>query len=90
MLKDLLYLGVGGALLAKEKIEEELQELVEKGKLSKDEVQKIIENAKEKGKEEEEKIKNELKEAIKEVIKELNIATKDDINELKNLLQKDN
>jgi polyhydroxyalkanoate synthesis regulator phasin len=90
MLKDLLYLGIGGALLAKEKIEEELQELVEKGKLSKDEVQKIIENAKEKGKEEEEKIKNELKEAIKEVIKELNIATKDDINELKNLLQKDN
>jgi len=30
MLKDLIYIGLGGALLAKEKVEQELGELVEK------------------------------------------------------------
>ena len=35
MLKDLIYTSLGGALLAKEKVEAELEKLREKGKLSK-------------------------------------------------------
>jgi len=54
MLKDLFYIGLGGALLAKEKVEKELNELVEKGKLNKEEAQKLIDKAKTKGEEEEE------------------------------------
>jgi polyhydroxyalkanoate synthesis regulator phasin len=34
MLKELLYTGMGGALLLKEKVEEELKKLEEKGKIS--------------------------------------------------------
>ena len=64
MLKDLIYLGVGSALLAKEKVEEELQKLVEKGKVSKDEVKKIVEEAKKKGEEEEKRAKEELKKLL--------------------------
>ncbi|NPA50524.1 MAG: hypothetical protein GXO02_02725 [Epsilonproteobacteria bacterium] len=89
MLKDILTLTIGSALLAKEKIEEELNQLVEKEKISKEEAKKIIENAKAKGKEAQEKLQEEIKKALKEVINELNIATKDDINELKELLIKD-
>jgi len=87
MIKDLIYIGLGSALLAKERVEEELDKLVEKGKLSKDEAQKLIDNAKNRGKEEEKRVKNELRDAIKEVLRELNIATKDDIKELKELLK---
>ncbi len=86
MLKDLVYLGLGGAMLAKERVEEELQNLVEKGKLSKDDASKLISKAKERGKEEEERVKKELRDTLKEVMKELNLATKDDIEDLKKLI----
>ncbi len=83
MLKDLLTLGVGGALLAKEKVEEELKELIDKGKVSKEEAQKLIDQAKAKGEEQEAALKKELKKALKEVIEEMGLATKEDIEELK-------
>ena len=89
MLKDLIYLGLGGALLAKEKMEEELGELVEKGKLSKEEAMKLVEKAKERGREKEEQAKDELKKVIKEVIEELGLATKEDIEDLKKTLKGD-
>jgi len=88
MLKDLIYIGLGGALLAKEKVEQELNELVEKGKLNKEEAQKFIDKAKSKGEAEEEAAKAKLKEAIKEVLDEMGIATKADIEALKNDLKK--
>ena len=83
MLKDLFYIGLGGALLAKEKVEKELNELVEKGKLNKEEAQKLIDKAKAKGEEEEKEAKAKLKEAIREVLNEMDLATKSDIEELK-------
>jgi len=83
MLKDLIYIGLGGALLAKEKVENELNELVEKGKLNKEEAQKFIDKAKAKGEEEEKEFKAKLKEAIREVLDEMDLATKEDIEALK-------
>jgi polyhydroxyalkanoate synthesis regulator phasin len=83
MLKDLIYIGLGGALLAKEKVEKELDEMVEKGKLNKEEAQKLIDKAKAKGEEEEKAFKAKLKEAVREVLDEMNLATKADIEALK-------
>lgn len=88
MLKDLFYLGLGGALLAKEKVAEELDKLIEKGKVSKEDVQNIIEQAKKKGEEEEKRARRELKKLLKEVVREMDLATKKDIEELKRLLEK--
>ena len=82
MLKDLIYIGLGGALLAKEKVEEELSELVEKGKLNKEEAQSFIDKAKVKGEEEEKEFKAHLKEVIKETLEEMDVATKKDIKAL--------
>jgi len=87
-MRDLLYLGIGGALLLKEKVESELQKLVERGKLSKEEAKKVLEEAKRKGEEEERKAKEELKRLLREVIEEIGVATKEDIEELKRLLAK--
>lgn len=83
MIKELLYTGLGGALLLKERVEEEVEKLQEKGKLSKEDADKFIEKLKSKGEEEEEKLRSHIKEALKEVIDEMGLATKADIEALK-------
>lgn len=88
MLKDLMYIGLGGALLAKEKVEKELNVLVEKGKLNKDEAQNFIDKAKVKGEEEEKEFRSHLKEMIKETFEEMGVATKEDIKTLTDEMKK--
>ena len=83
MIKELLYTGLGGALLLKERVEEEVEKLQEKGKLSKEDADKFIEKLKIRGEEEEEKLKAHIKDALKEVIDEMGLATKSDIEALK-------
>ncbi|PHS35302.1 MAG: hypothetical protein COB07_13230 [Sulfurovum sp.] len=82
MFKDLLTIGLGGALLAKEKVDKELSELVEKGKLNKEDAQRFIDKAKIKGEEEEKEFRSHLKKMIKETLEEMNVATKEDIQTL--------
>ena len=83
MIKEILYTGLGGAILLKERVEEEVEKLQEKGKLSKEDDDAFIEKLKTRGEEEEEKIKAQIKEALKEVIDEMGLATKADIEALK-------
>ena len=83
MIKELLYTGLGGAILLKERVEEEVEKLQEKGKLSKEDADKFIEKLKIRGEEEEEKLKAHIKDALKEVIDEMGLATKADIEALK-------
>jgi len=79
MLKELVYAGLGAATILKEKIESEAN--VEEGK-------NLFETLEHKGQEADEKFKTELKSIIKEIIQELNLATKDDIEQLKQELTK--
>ncbi|WP_309500149.1 hypothetical protein [Sulfurovum sp.] len=83
MIKEILYAGLGGALLLKERVDEEIEKLQERGKLSKEDAEKFLEKLKTRGEEEEEKMKTYIKEALKEVIDEMGLATKADIEALK-------
>lgn len=83
MLKELIFTGLGGALVLKEKIEEELKKLEEKGKLDTKDIKSFLESLEQKGKESDEKFKSELKSTIKEIIDELGLATKEDLEKLK-------
>ena len=83
MLKELIFTGLGGALVLKEKIEDELKKLEEKGKLDTKDVKSCLESLEQKGKESDEKFKAELKSTIKEIIDELGLATKEDLEKLK-------
>lgn len=83
MIKDILYTGLGGALLLKERVDEEIEKLQERGKLSKDDATAFLEKLQTRGEEEEEKFKAQIKEALKEVIDEMGLATKEDIEALK-------
>ncbi len=83
MLKDLIFTGLGGALIFKEKIEEELKKLEEKGKVDTKDIKSFLESLEQKGKDSDVKFKDELKTTIKEIIDELGIATKEDLQKLK-------
>ena len=87
MLKEILHTGIGAGLLLKDKVEEELKVLEAKGKIKKDDAKSFLESLEEKGKEEEAKSKAKLKETIKEIIDELGLATKEDIEKLKQELK---
>lgn len=86
MLKDLLHVGIGSVVLIKEKIEDELKVLQEKGKINSADAKNFIESITQKGEEEDAKIKQKIKDAFKEVIEELGVATKKDLEELRSKL----
>ena len=83
MLKDLIYTGIGAAAFLKEKVETEVKKLEDEGKLKTTDAKSFMESIEKKGKEEEDKIKEQLKSALKEVIDELGLATKADLDKLK-------
>jgi polyhydroxyalkanoate synthesis regulator phasin len=83
MLKEIFYTGMGATALLKEKVEEEIKKLEEKGKIKTDDAKSFLELIEQKGKEEDEKLQKKFKEMLKEIIDELGIATKEDIAKLK-------
>lgn len=83
MIKDLLYTGIGAAVVLKEKVETEVKKLEDEGKLKTTDAKSFLESIEEKGKAEEEKFKEQLKSTLKEVIDELGVVTKADLEKLK-------
>jgi polyhydroxyalkanoate synthesis regulator phasin len=83
VLKDLLYSGIGVAMVLKEKVEAEVKKLEDEGKLKKADAKNFLDSIEQKGKEEEAKFKEQLKSTLKEVIDELGLATKEDLQKLK-------
>lgn len=86
MFKEFLHVSLGSMVLVKEKIEEELKVLQEKGKINSSDAKSFIDSVTQKGEEEDAKIKAKIKEILKEVIDELGLATKADIEELRSKL----
>lgn len=85
--KDLLYIGLGAAYLAKDKMDDMMKELEERGKLSREEAEKFLEDAKERAEKERLSMKDDMQAALKEAIGDLGLATKDDVEEIKALIK---
>ncbi len=83
MIKDLIFTGLGAGVMVKEKVEDELKKLEEKGKIDSSDIKGFIESLEKKGQDEEERLKQHIKDSVKESIKELGLVTKDDLEELK-------
>lgn len=82
-MKHMLYTGLGVMSVFKDKVEEEVKKLEEKGKLKKEDAKSFMDTIEKRGKEEDEKMKQKIKDVLKEIIDELGIATKEDIQKLK-------
>ncbi len=89
MLKEFIYKGLGASVVLKEKIEEELKILEKKGKIKKCDSKKFLDSLEQKGKDKDKKIKKKIKSLVKEALNELGVATKEDIEKLKDELKKD-
>ncbi len=83
MIHQLVYALLGGGVLVKEKIEEELKKLEDKGQISTTDAKTFLANLQTKGEDEEQRLKELLKSAIREVIDDIGLATKQDIQSLK-------
>lgn len=83
MLKELIFTGLGATAVIKDKVEDELKKLEEKGKIDSSDVKGFIESLEKKGQDEEEKFKKQIKDSLKEAIDELGLVTKKDLEKLK-------
>lgn len=87
MLKDLLYAGIGASVVMKEKVEQEMKKLEETNKIKTDDAKSFLKSIEKKGQKEQERFKDEIKATLKEVIDELGLATKEDLEKLKEELK---
>ncbi len=86
--KEFLYTLLGGALLFKDRFSKEFDEILKKGEESKENIKTTATETMVKASEQKEEIESELKKKIKTIVSELGLATKDDIEELKELIKK--
>lgn len=87
MLKELIFTGIGASVLFKEKVEDELKKLKDEGKIDSEDIKDFINSLEEKGKNEETKLKDEIRRHVKEIIDDLDLVTKEDLENLKKELK---
>lgn len=87
-LEQLFYAALGGALAVKEKIEVNNDEIKACQEKSEEKARIFLDEMAQRGKEEKDQFKERLKDILKEVVSELNLATKDDLEKLKQELAK--
>ena len=86
-LENLFYFGLGSMLLAKEKIEQAGESAKSMKEESDHKAREFFDQAVAKGSEEREMIKGNIKELLKEAIDELGLASKADLEALRNELK---
>lgn len=87
-LEQLFYAVLGGALAVKEKIESGNEELMAWQEKSEANARTFFDEMAQRGEKEKEQFKGMFKEILKEVVAELDLATKQDLEKLKNELEK--
>ena len=88
--KEFLYTLLGGAILLKDRFSDQFDEILKHGEESKENIKSTATQTMEKATEQKDEIESELKKKIKTIVDELGLATKEDIDELKELIKKQN
>lgn len=83
ILKKGFLLGLGAAVSGKEKLDRKLQELVDKNELSQEQARTVMRNFVEKGEMKTDEWSTKQFEQTQDMAKELGLATKEEINELR-------
>lgn len=85
--KDFLYKLLGGALLLKDRFSDQFDDILKKGEESKEDIKDTAADTMSKAYQQKDEIESELKSKIKAIVDELGLATKEDIDELKELIK---
>ncbi len=83
ILRKGFLLGLGAAVSGKEKLDRKLQELVDKNELSQEQARTVMRNFVEKGEMKTDEWSTKQFEQTQDMAKDLGIATKEEINELR-------
>ncbi|HHD57420.1 MAG TPA: hypothetical protein ENK89_07080 [Desulfobulbaceae bacterium] len=83
LLKNVLYAGVGAAFLTKEKIEELNGELIEKGKLTREEGKQFVDDLIKRSEKAKDELELWINKRVEERVDQLDLATKDEVADLK-------
>lgn len=86
LVKKAMFTGIGVMSLTKEKVEEVANEFVLKGKLSELEGKKLVQEMLDRSEESKGEIKKQIENGVQATIAKMDIATRSDIEELKNEL----
>lgn len=87
-LKNMMLAGLGSAAYTYEKASKLIDELIQKGKLTVEEGKELSQELKRSVVDKGERIKPITKEDMVQLLREMNFASKDDINEIKERLAK--
>jgi len=80
--------GVGLAAMTKDKIDEHIKELVEKGRLTEEEGREIAEDMLKKSKQAKEDLEKQVEKLVQQTLDTLNVASKEDIEKLTARIEK--
>lgn len=83
LIRDIFYLGAGAAFMTKEKIEELRKELIEKGKITQEEGKQFVDDLVKKSENARTDMEKRIQDAVVAQMKKMNVATGEDIAELK-------
>jgi polyhydroxyalkanoate synthesis regulator phasin len=87
LLKNMLYTGVGAAFLTRDKLDDIRKELVDRGKLTREEGKEFAEDLLKKSDSARDQLELWINRQVEERIKGLNLATTDDIEELRHKIE---
>lgn len=82
-IKKSLLLSLGSAVMTKDRIEEATRHLVEKGKMSRDDAEKLSQDLLESGEKQWEEVRSDVKNSIKKGLENLDICSKKEFEDLK-------
>ncbi|OQX73613.1 MAG: hypothetical protein B6D59_05160 [Campylobacteraceae bacterium 4484_4] len=85
--EDILYKALGALLLIKDKFADEFDDLYRKASASKEDLEQRLDQTKSRAEKEKSEIEDRLKAKIRSVIDEMGLATKEDIEELKQMIK---
>jgi len=86
-LKNVVYAGVGAAFLTKEKIEEIRSELIERGKMTRDESRQFVDDLIKRSEGAKEELERWLCRQVEERVEQLHLATRDEVEELRRRIE---
>ena len=81
-IKKTLLAGLGATVITAERVEQAMNDLVEKGKINADEARSVAEKVVEEGKQEWEEARHDLASAFEKLLKEAHLATSAELESL--------
>jgi polyhydroxyalkanoate synthesis regulator phasin len=89
VIKKSIFAGIGALALTEEKVQEVIDEFVQKGQISQKEAESLVSEVQKVVDQHKTKLTTMIDEQVKRILDELHLVTKDDLVELEKSLKKD-